>query len=101
MEMLILAAALPFFTLDPPTKIDLAISRPCTAAAEDGEIVVCARPDANERFRYRDMSVEQPTILPRAEVRLNDSMNLAVTGETAGIGGFQSRRAMVRFRLKF
>lgn len=101
MELLVLAAALPSATPELPAKFDLGLSRPCNPDPASGEIVVCARPDANTRYRYRDLSVEVPPLLPRAELQLNDRMSLAVTAENATIGGFTSSRAMVRLRLKF
>ncbi|WP_421853893.1 hypothetical protein [Novosphingobium sp.] len=101
MELLVLAEALPSLASNLPAKIDLGISRRCNPQPVDGEIVVCARPDANVRYRYRDLSVEQATILPRAEVRLNDRMSIAVTADNANVGGFSSQRAMVHFKLRF
>lgn len=101
MELLVLAEALPTLSSNLPAKIDLGISRRCNPQPTDGEIVVCARPDENVRYRYRDLSVEQSTILPRAEFRLNDRMNISVTADNANVGGFTSQRAMVHFKLKF
>ncbi len=101
MELLVLAAALPSAAPDLPVKFDLGISRPCKPDPAGGEIVVCARPDANRRYRYRDLAVDGPPLLPRAEMQLNDRMSLAASTENADVGGFRSNRAMVRFTLKF
>lgn len=107
MQLLVLAAALPpaapytlpSAALDIPAKLDLHLSRACNPAGPEGEIVVCARPDANQRYRYRDLSVDGATILPRAEFRLNDAASLAVTTQSANVGGFTSNRVMVTLKL--
>lgn len=65
-----------------------------------GEIVVCAPND--EHYRLRPLPEENPGKgKGDAQVELSDRAAAGVEVERAGVGGFISSRAMVRFKLKF
>jgi hypothetical protein len=75
--------------------------RGCAAGNSRGEVVVCGREDAQERYRLRveadDRFVEKPV---RAEADILGG-KAAIRGEQAGIGGFISNRAMLSIAWPF
>lgn len=85
-----------------PARLDLSISRTCGQNSQSGEIVVCARPGDETRYRLVNrIEQEQARMFPRAEVRISDSLTADTTTEQANIGGFRSNRVMVRFKFRF
>jgi hypothetical protein len=78
------------------------IARPCppeTPETPSGDVVVCGRRD-QEEFRLRPLPdrYEAAEGLPRAATKLGPGTISAET-EQVDVGGFPSRRAMVRFKM--
>lgn len=87
-----------------PERIDLMQALDdarCARAADEDEIVVCARRSLKEAYRLErlpDTYEEQPM---RAETTIAGSVKAGVEAEGATVGGFTSNRVMVRFKLPF
>ncbi len=86
----------------PPETIDLLAPQPCVPPGPtDGEIVVCARrSDGQSPYRI-DPTPPARSDLPKAEVQLADGINASAETESHDVGGFPSKRAMVRLKFKF
>lgn len=81
-----------FNVLGPPVK-------PRCPPAPNGEIVVCAQD--NEQFRLRPLPDRfEPKEAPLA-LKLSENASAKVEAESAGIGGFVSKRIMMKMKLKF
>lgn len=84
--------------------IDLLVPPPC---AEDdvqrlqGELVVCANREGDERDRLADPGAVAADGLPRAELQLADGTVVSAETESADLGMARSQRLMVRLKLKF
>lgn len=79
-------------------------ARPLSCDSKDaapGEVVVCGR-RAKVRSPYRLDPVEDDSgELPKAELELAEGVKATADTETADVGGFPSKRAMVRIKIKF
>lgn len=77
--------------------------RPCGQPAANGDIVVCAREEADEQYRLRPLAdadrYDQKPL--RAETRVFGGGKLAAHTEGANVGGFTSNRAMVTLSFPF
>ena len=73
--------------------------KPRCPRASANEIVVCA-PD-QEAFRVRPLPQTYEGFQPDAEIGVGQNATVGATAEAAGVGGWQSNRIMVRFKLKF
>lgn len=73
----------------------------CRPAAADGDIVVCGRTESPYRLKKLPDRAEEP-ILPKAETTLIGNVKVAAETEAATmLGGAQSKRAMIRFKIPF
>lgn len=85
----------------PPQTIDLTIRQPCPAPSP-GEIVVCAgQDDGRSPYRIQPTPPPSGSAIPKAETQLADGVAAAVETESHDVGGFPSKRAMVRLKIKF
>ena len=84
----------------PRETIDLTIAQPCQEARTDAEVVVCAR-RGDSPYRLRDVPPAKRQALPDAQVKIANGVSAGAETESADVGGFQSNRMMVRFKLKF
>lgn len=87
----------------PPASYDLANApkpRPCERTAGD-DIVVCGG-KGGDQYRLKPLTrqLERP-MLPKAEVGVLGKGKLSAETESAGVGGFTSKRAMVRLKIPF
>ncbi|MEO5772929.1 MAG: hypothetical protein ABIQ32_02255 [Sphingomicrobium sp.] len=67
------------------------------------EIVVCGRREApRSPYRIREPSARwEERGLPKAEVKLGQGVKATAETEQADVGGFPSKRAMVRIKVGF
>ena len=84
----------------PRETIDLTIAQPCQEARTDAEVVVCAK-RGDSPYRLRDVPAAKRQALPEAKVTIAEGVTAGAETESAEVGGFQSNRMMVRFKLKF
>ena len=86
----------------PAQPIDLTISPPCLSkTTESDEVIVCAnRADGLGPYRIRQ-APSAAAKNPKAEAQLADGLSVAAQTESADIGGFPAKRAMLRLKLKF
>lgn len=78
--------------------------RPCVANQRTtDEVIVCGAGGGQEQFRLRALPERysaDPAALPKAETSiLGGKAKLAAETEAIGVGGFQSKRAMVRLKI--
>ena len=86
----------------PPERVDLTIPQPCQpAAAEDGEVVVCANRDGSSPYRLQEPLTPQPTATPKAELTVAQGVSVAAESEEADVGGVPTNRGMIRLKVKF
>ena len=87
----------------PPERIDLTAPRPCAGQrSSDGEILVCARRgDGPGPYRIAPAPAARPDGLPKAEVKLAGGVVASAETESHDVGGFPSKRALLRFRVRF
>ena len=97
---LLLAAALQAASAPPTETIELTVDQPCQEARTDAEVVVCAK-RGDSPYRLRDVAPAKGQALPDAQVKIADGVTAGAETENADVGGFQSNRLMVRFKLKF
>ena len=84
----------------PRETVDLTLSQPCREARTDAEVVVCAK-RGDSPYRLRDVPPAKRQALPEAQVTIAEGVTAGAETESAEVGGFQSNRMMVRFKLKF
>lgn len=100
--MLLLLALLQAVTTVPPERIDLTIPQPCQADRPvGGEIVVCANRDGDRPYRLKQPAPPRKTELPKAQMNIAEGVSAGIETEEADVGGFPSKRAMVRLKIKF
>jgi len=99
---LFFAALAQVVSLVPPEKIDLTIANPCEeGSAVAGEIVVCGRRgDGSDRYRIKQPSADNSESR-KAQVQLADGIKASAETENYDVGGFPSKRLMVRLKIKF
>lgn len=87
----------------PPERIDLTVPQPCsTERTRSNEIVVCAnRSHELNPYRINQLPAPRGAQVPKAEVQLVQGVNVGAEAESAGVGGFPSKRAMLRLKIKF
>ena len=90
------AAAVPSSLVGPP------VPRRCEEiGSRSDEVVVCAaRPRARSPYRIELPAADQ-TGLGKAEVSVGNGAKIAAETETADVGGFPSKRAMIRLKVAF
>ncbi|MFM2410516.1 MAG: hypothetical protein RL481_1344 [Pseudomonadota bacterium] len=113
MLWLLLSTATPAASFDPyaepkaeTLKIDILIKQPepeCAPAVSD-EIIVCAEPEDNERYRLRPIpnakKLEEGE--SKAEFGIGDDATLAAESESEEIGGgVISQRLIIRLKVPF
>lgn len=82
-----------------PAPEKLRATRACrTDPREDGEVVVCGRPD-QEAFRLRPLPDRADAASLRAEVGIAGDLKAAAEVERANVGGIPSNRIMLRLKL--
>lgn len=85
----------------PPETIDLTVPQPCAAPAPaDGEILVCAGRDGRGPYRIQPAPPAGSDVA-KAETQLANGVNASVETESHDVGGFPSKRAMVRLKIRF
>lgn len=88
----------------PPTTINLRPFAPpaCKPSDDPGDVVVCARRDANAAFRLGPLAPQTVgPLLPPAQARVGPGTVAVETESATMAGGAISKRAMVRFKLPF
>ncbi|MCA1661634.1 MAG: hypothetical protein LC648_05540 [Novosphingobium sp.] len=75
----------------------MAVEPRCPRPRAD-EIVVCAQDQEEFRLRPLPDTYEKPA--PDATVAIGDGATVETTVEGANVGGWQSNRVMVRFKIK-
>lgn len=86
----------------PVTPMKLQIAKPCPAATETGDIVVCARSNEADRLRPLPEKYVRRDGPPKAEVRVFGDAKLAAEAEQgADAQGGPINRAMIRLKLPF
>ena len=85
----------------PPAPVRLTPPSDCPVG-DNGDIVVCSRRE-HERYRLKPQPdpYARDAGVPRAALRIGGNATLSAETESATIGGFTSKRAMAKFRLKF
>jgi hypothetical protein len=73
--------------------------RPRCDAGKPGEIVVCAHD--LKRDRLTPLPESPPEGLPKAELRVSDTMTIDLHGESGQLLGASSNRAMVGVKIGF
>ena len=85
----------------PPEQIDLTIAQPCQPrSSEPDEVVVCA-PGGPSPYRIQEPASPPRKEIPPAKVKIADGVEAGVETESADVGGFASKRALLRFKVKF
>jgi hypothetical protein len=87
-------------------KINILVEQPAPecAPADGDEIVVCAQPEDNERYRLRPIpkAAEFEKDESKAEFGIGDGATLAAETESAALGGgVASPRIMIRLKVPF
>lgn len=87
----------------PPERIDFTAPQPCASQSDESEeIVVCAnRKDGLSPYRINQPPAPPQAQLPKAQVQLSHGVSVAADTESADVGGFPSKRAMLRLKIKF
>lgn len=99
---LLLGLMLQAISSAPPERVDLTVTPPCAPwSSTDAEIVVCAdRRGGPSPYRI-EPAPPADSAVPKAEVKLANGVSAAAETETHDVGGFPSKRAMIRLRFKF
>lgn len=99
--MLFLVSMLQAVSSTPPETIDLTIRQPCEQQRAAGdEVIVCAQRNGDSPYRL-NQPPPAPRELPKAKVQIAQGVEASAEAEQADVGGFQSRRAMIRLKIKF
>ena len=88
-----------------PAKIDFDLARLLNRAAEcrssnGDQIIVCAAKIVRDN-RVTDLGSTNEAYLPKAEVKLFGAVKGTVENEAVAVGGFPSKRMMVRVKIPF
>ena len=75
---------------------------PDCPVSDSGDIVVCSRRE-HESYRLKPLPdrYARDAGVPRAALRIGGNATLSAETESATVGGFTSKRAMAKFKLKF
>ena len=100
--MLLLLAVAQAVSASPPERVDLTIAQPCREQnGSQEEIVVCASRSGESPYRIGKAPPAAGKGIPKAETSVADGVAVAAEMETVDIGGFPSKRAMIRVKIKF
>lgn len=84
----------------PSDSIDLTVSQQCKSKdSANDEIIVCGR-RGESPYRLKELPRSGPPI-PKAGLKLADGVQATAEAEGADVGGYPSKRAMVRLNIKF
>ena len=97
----LVALMLQAISATPPERIDLTVPRLCAPSPTDGEILVCAERSAGQGpYRIKPLPPASSG-MPKAELQLVEGLTATAETESHDVGGFPSKRAMIRLKIKF